>query len=355
MSQSYSFEPELLKPAPRDVRRRAGAKKSAKGCTGCFLIPHTVVGIGLMLWLLWLAVFAVAGRTVPATIIGRDTGTSDDGPTYHLLYSYNAGGRTYEKKASVAWSDYTNLRDGSATWVKISPFAPGIGPRLQVARNNGMSLMFLVPFALFWNVFLFAVWKGALGMGGGKKLVREGIPAVGRILHKRIVSGSYGDTHYILFEWLPHGTASGAALTASGPFSSSSFGTTAFGTTPHPTAPMVSPKVTVDFKPFPPDWDDDAAAAANPPNFVPQPNAAQPNATKPFRGWREAIADAKAEVEKTKQRIAARHTPGAPSREISVELPEWNAVRVGELVTVLVDKNTASRVILYRIAGWQAT
>ncbi|HEX8550660.1 MAG TPA: hypothetical protein VF681_03805 [Abditibacteriaceae bacterium] len=339
-SPVHSFERELLKPAPRAVVRRANAPKNFRGCIGCFLIPHTLVGLGLIVWLLWAALVTFAGQSVPATIFGRYTSSSDDGPRYFLRYSYDASGQRHENKASVSAAAYDSIPDGSAVTARVVPLLPGVGPQLQINGNKSLpNFSLLGGMALFWNGTVWLFWRSAVfGASGNKYLVSRGVPAVGRILHKRVVTGSYGDTHYVVYEWLPP-AGSAPVSPAIGIF------TRATLPAAHLSGGAVgaSPMVLTDFKPFPQEPNDEEET---PTVFLKGDNLAG--------GLSGAIAEVRAKMQRDKERIEARKTPGALSREESVGLNEWNSVRVGEIVSVLVHPRKASKSLVYKISDWQA-
>ena len=195
---SHEIEPELLRPVPRPVRRRVG-RGCALGCVQLFILPHTAVGIGMLLWALH-GLTILIGPTVPGFITGRSSvRSSKGGPSYFLHYTYRVGADAHAAKYQVDSSDYSQVPDGTSIGVKVSPFTPEHGSMLLVpGRAPWKEVAPRVFFALFWNgilsVFYWALYVQPWLL---RSLVIKGIPVEGTIVGKDVIHGK--STAYRLY------------------------------------------------------------------------------------------------------------------------------------------------------------
>lgn len=346
MPPDYSIEPELLKPPPRSVRLRGGSvAKKMQGCVGCFLIPHTLVGVGMALWFLWSVLLTVGGQSLPGQVTGRYSSYDSDGdPTYQLWYSYSQGGQKFEKKASVNAYSYGAYPEGTAVTVKVFPFLPHIAPSLQVPGNRtSASPFFLLIFCLFWNGIVGVFWWNILGVPiRQKKLIRTGTPVLGRVLFKRVVTGSYGDSHYVRYEYFANGQGQWGELPA----------IFAENAAANPVPAVFSTAPANSASPFTSSTGD----PGSPYSATPQPiNVTFSKTTKANKAnWRELIEQARAQSKRDQELGKAAPSPGALAREESVNVQLFMAVQPGDWLTVLHAPSNPKSAIAYQFTAYEA-
>jgi hypothetical protein len=218
-----SIEPELQKSPPRGVRRREGLGFQ-NGCVQLFLLPHTIVGIGMLGWALLQLIVLAFGTTVPGTLYDVSyTRGSKGGYTYHARYEYRFNGTVYTGKGQISASDYRFASTGQAVQIKLLPMLPETGEVLLIPggnpRGNGTMMLLM---ALFWNAFLSVFYIILYGpMWKAKTLVRNGIAVRGRVVDKQIQRGK--NTSYLVhYEYMPLPSTASDAMP--GTFSSGSVG-----------------------------------------------------------------------------------------------------------------------------------
>ena len=186
-----SIEPELQKPTPRPVRRVPG-RRSNLGCIQLFILPHTLVGIGMLLWALLQTFVFVFGATAPGTIYHLEMKRGSKGSvTYHASYEYQWQRKALTGRSQISRTDYAAATDGQAVSVKVLPFLPESGEVLLIPGGSPIrQLLTQTSLALLWNAFLLlfyiviygSVWKE-------KNLVKNGVPVRGIISDKQIIRG----------------------------------------------------------------------------------------------------------------------------------------------------------------------
>lgn len=208
----HAIEPELLGPLPRMVRRKK--RRSGIGCVRVFIIPHTLVGIGLIVYVLFLAAMTLAGEEVTGRVVSAREGTDDDGdPTYVLEYTYRADGGEYRGSSSVSRETFRRVSDGGVVRVVTFPPAPGIGAGIAGDTANGRNLLFLTLFALFWNGILSVfVWQSWVAPAIHRRLYRVGTPSTGTVTAKKVVSGEDSVTHTVRYRFPLGGDASAPGM-----------------------------------------------------------------------------------------------------------------------------------------------
>lgn len=207
MENVHVVEPELLGPLPRMVSRKK--RRTGLGCVRIFILPHMLVGIGLIVYLLFLAFMAVAGEEVAGRVVAAREGTDDDGdPVYTLEYEYRAGGGEHRGSSTVSREVYRRLADGGVVRVVTFPPAPGIGSGIAGDSGQGMRLLFMSGFALFWNGILSVfVWQLWVAPALHRRLYRFGTAVTGTVKEKRAPAGDASRTHVLHYRFAAGGDA----------------------------------------------------------------------------------------------------------------------------------------------------
>lgn len=185
---NHNIEPELLQSPPRSLKRRRGTLfTNGAGCIQLFLLPHTIVGIGLVLWALHSLAVIAFGVFVPAQVTHLHTKRGSKGSiAYNVAYTYPLGGQSYLAKTTVGSADYATLQVGSTLQVKVLALTPDWNTIPVVPNNSGYKDAWLkVPFALFWNGILLVFYIALYGaLFKSKKLVSDGVAVIGEIQDK---------------------------------------------------------------------------------------------------------------------------------------------------------------------------
>jgi len=207
-----TIEPELLGPLPRVIRRRK--RGIGPGCIRIFILPHTLVGIGMILYALFLAAILLFGEEVPGRVVDGSQGTDDDGdPLYTVAYTYRVGGTEYRGSSAVSRETFTRVSDGGVVRVVVFPLAPGVGSSIAGEPGRGSALLFVVVFAVFWNGILSVfLWQIYVLPYLHKQLFRLGSPVTGTVTKKEVARGKQGDRHVIHYQYAAGGETAAPSL-----------------------------------------------------------------------------------------------------------------------------------------------
>lgn len=183
---TYAFEPELRGAIPRTVARRK-EHGSLLGVPLAFVLPHTLIGLGLIGGVVFLSLFIGLGTERTARVVSVTQSTYKGRPSWQLTYEYENDGRRFE---------------GHGAYSAPPPFAPtapfpvhafNLGPLEQsqpVDQFTPFVLFGAIAFCLFWNGILFTFhynfWIRPLRW---RRLVREGQPHRALLTSKREFGG----------------------------------------------------------------------------------------------------------------------------------------------------------------------
>jgi hypothetical protein len=166
----YSSTPTHLPFPPRRVRA------NLRGAIGLwflrlFILPHTLIGIGLLVNVPWTLLWAVAHSKLPATVIRGEVHTSSKGGTsYKLYYRYRVGEHWLDGSDGVSQAVYQHYQAPGASEQESRPATVRyfeLGPFRKVhlvdAGAPAKEVLTFLFIACFWNgilsVFLYlAYW-----------------------------------------------------------------------------------------------------------------------------------------------------------------------------------------------------
>ncbi len=166
-----------------------------------FILPHMLVGIGLILALVIKLSLGLFGTRVEGTVMEKTVHEdSESGPTHHVKFAFTSGGQTCEGKAQVGADVFRSLAREDGIPVVHLPLLPQYlstyqPPQSRFPGGTGK----ILGFALFWNA-LVGVFVGVLYIAPwrNKRLLRSGTGAAGRVTNKRMNTDSDGDrTHEV--------------------------------------------------------------------------------------------------------------------------------------------------------------
>jgi Protein of unknown function (DUF3592) len=202
----HAYEPELDQPTPRRVAAREGC---AYGCglwaVRLFCLPHTLVGP----FIAYQAVRAVilslgvllAGVEVEGTVTRKAETQHRKGPYYSADYVFTVDHAQYTAQTMLDADEYASLHEGQPIPVRVWEAFPQSGhwPGVSGSPPYG-SVVGLCLGALFWNGMVsFIVWKFYLRPWRRRRLVRYGVPAVGRVHEVRVSQEKGGPAYRVYY------------------------------------------------------------------------------------------------------------------------------------------------------------
>jgi hypothetical protein len=173
-----------------------------------FILPHTLIGIGVVLYLIFVLLWALLGADIPGTVIGSYIShSSKHGDSYYLKYRYQAGGETKRDSDSVSLDMYERYQSGNGVNVPVTVHYFGIGSLHRAGLREGGSLWKrfggLVFWAAFWNSIMFAFiyqfWVKPLRV---RWLYRHGDTVPGTLTKKRVRTGK-STSYYVSYAFNP--------------------------------------------------------------------------------------------------------------------------------------------------------
>ena len=146
-----AIEERLQGSRPRQVRPRPGRLRG-RAWLCAFIVPHTLVGLLMALWVLHLVLVRACGQDVPATIIAHTTSDNDNSTSYLLRFTYTVDGRVYTASNAVGFALYNATSDGTATITRVSPLLPRFNAELLLpGRATWQDIVFPLAFMVFWD------------------------------------------------------------------------------------------------------------------------------------------------------------------------------------------------------------
>lgn len=193
-------------PVPRPLVPKKG-KGTGLGCMRLLMIPHLLIGIGILAYTLFLATLVFFGETVEGTVTGTSSTSDDDGTSYSLDYAFRYDFTTYAGQSTVSQGMYETAKEGDAVRVRVHPLFPEWGSHLDDLDETELELPFLAVFTLFWNAIMAVfVWIAYVHPARLRSLLRYGAVAEGHIASREMRSGKK-TTWTIRFRFVPMGSS----------------------------------------------------------------------------------------------------------------------------------------------------
>lgn len=199
-----SARKELALLPPRPIRRRTG-RGWLIGFQQIFILPHTFVGIGLIVFMVGSWIFLIFGTTVPAQITElKTTRGSKNTTAYEVHFRYQHFGAEHQEQTTVPKAVFDTLHQNDMTEVKVFPLPISKLTQLKYPGSfdsHVVKVMVSTAMALFWNgivsVFLWAFYIRPLI---NRWLIQNGWPASGQITGKS-VKGGKTTTYYVEYQF----------------------------------------------------------------------------------------------------------------------------------------------------------
>jgi hypothetical protein len=179
----YPIAPESLPPSPRPVEFTAKARWMRSGFwAGLLLAPNLILYFGYN-YAADLRALADRGQVLSGQVASKRTQYhSRGGSTYHVAYSFTAGGRKWTGDGDVSFKEFQTLAEGASCSVTYLPEQPSTNclgeatPRLN--SLNRKILLYAVIVAILFGYF---VVVHEYKLSREKWLARYGIAVVGWI------------------------------------------------------------------------------------------------------------------------------------------------------------------------------
>jgi len=121
---------------------------------GCAFVVLNLVWLGLLGWAAWYGydsyTLSTTGKLVDGVVIGNETHSSDDGPSYSPIIEYAVDDRTYEFHSQNS-ADPPKYDEGEHVTLRYNPDQP------DQARINDLWELWLLPAILGPSALLMAL------------------------------------------------------------------------------------------------------------------------------------------------------------------------------------------------------
>lgn len=192
---------QVLGSPPRKIKTRSRAGMFGLIFARLFILPHTVVGLGMLLLLFSKIILALIGSHTEARVLEKTTQHgAKSSVTYKVAYSFTHGVADYSGSTQIDQKAYQRLRDGGPVPIVYLSFAPQYvsdyqDPHQRFPANTG----FLLFIALFWNgivaIFVYVLY---IDPWRRKQLIIHGMEVPGQIQAKRLQRGAKGGTRHVV-------------------------------------------------------------------------------------------------------------------------------------------------------------
>lgn len=185
-------------PAPRTIQPRVGYKSGA-GCAKLFILPHMLIGVGVIMVFILKIAMGLVGTKTDATVLEKTWHRgSKGGTTYRVRFAFTAGGERHEGKSQVSQEAWEKLPERGFIPIVYLPIYQEILSDYKDPKSffpSGTGLMLWI--GLFWNgimgVFVYFIYVVPRRR---KRLVIDGAEADGVITGKEMHRGSKGGITY---------------------------------------------------------------------------------------------------------------------------------------------------------------
>jgi hypothetical protein len=186
---AHVVEPELLTPIPRPVRHRDRLEAGCLvGCLQLFILPHTVAGFFLLHQFIVAAYFYIAVSRSGVDLEGRVTQKVETPgrkrTSYHIDYVFTKDGEDHSGHVYLEPEVYTTFQVGDPLSLRVYSLTPREGRwHLVPGQHPGRDLAGIGFACLAWNGMIWGMyWFMYVRPWRQRKLVRDGVVAVGRVL-----------------------------------------------------------------------------------------------------------------------------------------------------------------------------
>lgn len=176
-----------------------------------FILPHVIIGIGLIIYPIVMLVSTICGTEVKGVVTDKHSHVdSEDGRIYNIEIDYKYNNEDFDEKLSVSKKEYKQFEVGNAVDVRFLPALRGMTQCVKPSGEGNYktadlgTICFFIFFATFWNaivsVFVMILYVAPLVNWW---LFRFGAVCPGVVLHKSSNSDSDGTTYHADYTYAP--------------------------------------------------------------------------------------------------------------------------------------------------------
>lgn len=145
-------------PPPRKIVPRPNYKKST-WVEWFIIMPHTLVGVGLLLVFLAKLAMGTIGTKVDAEMVSKYFNrSSKGGMTYYVKYQFPVDGEMIEGRSRISHQLYQAMPEQERVPVAYLNFAPGVfSDFIEPGKTFPDNTWMLLFFSAFWNAMLFVL------------------------------------------------------------------------------------------------------------------------------------------------------------------------------------------------------
>lgn len=203
-------------PLPKPPRRvRSSGGKGGLWFGRIFTLPHTLIGVGVTGYFLFMVLWALAGSDIPGVVTDTEiTHSSKSGDHYYLKYQYQAGAETKAGSGGVSEGVYERFKSRELTNVTVRYFSLGPMDHAELDESKkhwggvGMLLLWVTFWDLAVSLAVFQLWIKPIRR---RLLYKHGEVAAGKVVSKRVRTGK-SNSYYISYVFTD--PATGISLTA---------------------------------------------------------------------------------------------------------------------------------------------
>jgi len=193
-----------LPSPPRRVRVAPGASRGEYWFGRIFIMPHTLIGIGALGYLVFLLLWRVFGTDIPGVVTSTEESVSSKGKISHILkYDYEVGQERKSGSQGVSEKVYERFHPHEKDKLPVTVHYFVLGSYDHARLREGGSLWRelgpITAWAGFWNTVvglaLYQLWVAPLRL---RWLYKHGEATPGTLVSKREKSGR-STTYYITY------------------------------------------------------------------------------------------------------------------------------------------------------------
>jgi len=201
---TQTWNPGYLPPPPRRVRLFPGASRVDYWFGRIFILPHTLIGIGALGYLLFLLLWRIFGTDIPGVVTGTENSVSSKGHfSYSVKYEYAVGQDRKSGSAGVNEEVYERFHQQEKDRPRVTVHYFALGSyehaRLREGRSLWAEVGMIAGWAGFWNTVvglaLYQLWVVPLRL---RWLYKHGEAAPGTLVGKREKAGR-STTYYMTY------------------------------------------------------------------------------------------------------------------------------------------------------------
>lgn len=168
-----------------------------------FILPHIIIGICALGYLMFLLMWRLFGADIPGVVAGTESEAYSKGVHYRVKYTYRVGQEIKVDSQAVSQKVYErfHLQEDDKPKVNVHYFALGSYEHCRIHEGGSLwkEVGAIALWAGFWNtiltVFIFQLWVAPLRL---RRLYKYGEATSGTLVSKREQQGR-STTYYMTY------------------------------------------------------------------------------------------------------------------------------------------------------------